>query len=470
MVQAAPLIVLPKQIELNRGSGLPSNFGPKALLADPSLLTHGAQGNLDNMGIHDGAYGAVCASGQAFITTMNATYIVEPILGERTVRVRVDGRLGSDDHTRIPHPFEQSYPHFPCIRQRNDEPVWAVLWWTPRDDDFEAMSAQVVSGLVRLSARRLEALNAILTVIYQAASDLVALRLKRKEKPEPSIPQLQAFARHIISRLLSSAMPAQKLIFSVAEVQRVLLELDALVQYLSVYLPNMSKSLPADSRVRTSTAPVVGAVFTDAWRAELYASVGVPVWLYRGTSDLPATRVEKSVKMITVKERGVELAYSVKYTPPTIFTGPVGVERQRAIEKFSIALHRTTDPAKAFSASAAQGLQKGTNFIHLLFFDDANTFIIQTPLPPPARKTSSWARRTRSRSMLTCRIPCLFGNVPSWLSITQPSRMSGRTQLATLSLTRYSCWVQRTSTSCTISPATSDIEKLFYIGYRSVME
>ncbi|KAJ7706563.1 hypothetical protein B0H14DRAFT_3526013 [Mycena olivaceomarginata] len=193
---------------------------------------------LEPLGPFDGRVGATIAfRGESYFITTNCDYIPAPTVTTQ-VFIRDDMRYGVDDFTLWPQPFSPKFPHLAVVPKRELRPDLALLWWQPQPTDF-IFGASITRGLGRLR-------NQTLSLLIGHFNSIVG-RYKEyaKSLPDGRAPGLfdevvQAIVLGL-ERLQTLPTTFDKMRFSLACVQKNILELVALLDYMEIYQPRMKK-------------------------------------------------------------------------------------------------------------------------------------------------------------------------------------------------------------------------------------
>ena len=121
---------------------------------------------------------------------------------------------------------------------------------------------------------------------------------------------------HGLARLQSVYTNFRQMEFSVQDVQRMWLELTALLDYMQIYKPRMDGYSPSASGV----ADTVGVFTHDLRVAQDFFTAGLPCWLIRPASDFTNQIILKIVKPQCAE--GIVTLATHRFSYPVLFTGP----------------------------------------------------------------------------------------------------------------------------------------------------
>ncbi|KAK0442562.1 hypothetical protein EV421DRAFT_1949390 [Armillaria borealis] len=257
----------------------------------PELLLH--KRNPDaKVSAFDGALGRLYD--KFIVTTPNASALWAPPLGSnRVMYLRLDLRYGDDDPLSWPQPYVPQYCHFPIIRSvllnpSDSHPDAPLYWLLSKTDFYEADSAGECRGPGFLLRHKF--------AWFQKRVDKTVERGKGAtfSKGAEDIKHSYTVLLHdLLERLQYLPMSLEKVQLSVRETQRVVLYLQALIDYMLIYKPRMDTA--ADSSVSRKADPkLMGAFTNDAQIAQCFFRAGIPVWIVRHVDQLPNIHIDKT--------------------------------------------------------------------------------------------------------------------------------------------------------------------------------
>lgn len=273
--------------------------------------------------------GATWLKNTQYITSPNASEIPAPVCDHRDVCPRMDGRLGEDDFTQWPQIYHAYYAHLAAIPRRpQPEDPMAIMWWNPTRQDFVPNTRAILRGPGTLSRDKLQKLRPIVSFLMEKVDEYE--KITEPERRPPILRPLVKSMTHALSRLDNIGMSYCDMLCGVTNLQRLFLEVQALIDYMTVYKPKMDRRLGSPPPV----ANTVGAFTTDARVAQDFVDAGLPVWLIRPASVVDLRTIDRTV---SIKQPELYLQLGV-FDPPfsPIFTGNVAsVEKLHAIHEYS---------------------------------------------------------------------------------------------------------------------------------------
>ncbi|PPR00973.1 hypothetical protein CVT24_000269 [Panaeolus cyanescens] len=253
--------------------------------------------------------------GKFLYTTPNSSFIPFPSSGHRDLHLRNDYRYGPDDPTLWPQPYSERSPHLGLIaRIPNDvnNPLHFLVW-NPTPNDFVA-STGIANGVGRLAQQRVNTLASLVNRTRSRFSRYVA-QLGDK-KPNPVATLLNTAIHHTLTRLQSLPATYTQLNFGVTELQRYILELDALLDYVEIFKPIMDGAPPVSDSIQR-----MGVYTSNPRVVQDFHHAGLPVWYVR---DFKATAdgFINNILEIVEPTQFSSLIATEKHTGfPSIFSG-----------------------------------------------------------------------------------------------------------------------------------------------------
>ncbi|SJL13793.1 uncharacterized protein ARMOST_17241 [Armillaria ostoyae] len=294
----------------------PPDLTPSKIHSDPTILLHSRAVNIrasnqyylfyilkglnvypPAVGPFDGKWGAVFDDIDYFIITPNATMICMPPLGaNREVYMRADYRYGHDDPLHWPQAYVEQFPHLACIRYIKPEPSDAFypLYHRLTEYDFvECDSQAIVKGVGHLRRSTFLKLEKACQIIIESMSTVDATEsVVRNMRGHMGMLELLTGRLHALPTSFS------RVCLTFAETQHVVLELRALVEYMTIFKPRMdasgwdAPSFPVDK-------DLLGAFSNDATIVQRFFKAGIPVWRMVPMKDLAGTRVDALYPFVT---------------------------------------------------------------------------------------------------------------------------------------------------------------------------
>ncbi|KAJ7466557.1 hypothetical protein B0H11DRAFT_2239731 [Mycena galericulata] len=236
--------------------------------------------------------------GESYYITTNASYIpAVPVPGKHTVYLRKDMRYGEDDPVLWPHNYSHYNCHLGAIQKK---PLGmlreiAVMWSNPTAEDF-------ISAETGLSATR--SLGKLSTMRFSAIAQLVNKFREEYTKyvehiaPQPVntlFPPLIKQIRLGLERLQTIPTTFHQMVATVTTVQRMFLEAQALLKYITVYKPLMDHG---ESDLPRPTEHCVGVFTADLVIAQEFRLAGLPYWLLRPTHTFRSDNILAVVELL----------------------------------------------------------------------------------------------------------------------------------------------------------------------------
>jgi hypothetical protein len=285
---------------------------PEVLLKDPKVLLHKAGSDSEStsnhisqndvgglirhsadVGAFGGRVGALLDDGCFFIMSPNMDVIYEPPFGhEQHMRFRQDFQYGDDDPLLWPQPYIMSECHLAAIplRPPSGDPM-AIMWWQVTRDEFSLSTRGIMTGIGLINATRLAQIHQAATSLQSRAT--AYLNDDNFPKKAEGVAILSNALKQGMTKLESLPMSLQQAAFCVSHVQRLYLELVALLDYMTVYKLRIDGHLPAATQV----ALTMGAITDNPAVAQDFICAGLPVWLVRSYKEVPVTRIDSLVAL-----------------------------------------------------------------------------------------------------------------------------------------------------------------------------
>ncbi|RDB15399.1 hypothetical protein Hypma_004551 [Hypsizygus marmoreus] len=269
------------------------------------------------------------------ITTPNANYIPEAVLGRRPVRARKDGRYGLQDRTIHPQYYAASFEYICCIPRHPEDPKdpLQLMWFTPQASDTDLVKGMAFDvNLRKLNEYHLNALRKYRDMCI----DLCRQYEKHKGHAE-LIGLLESTMCHCFNKLASTAMTFKQLTLAVAELQRIMLDIHAIIDYSRLFYPRLFPKPDDRGKVVEVDHTRMGAFTEDVLIAEQLLQMGIPVWLLRPVTTIPPdmnmfeeSPMKPPMDMVIEDWGGDQLG---DRPFPVIYEGPPGTERLRATQR-----------------------------------------------------------------------------------------------------------------------------------------
>ncbi|KAF8328277.1 hypothetical protein F5887DRAFT_1083259 [Amanita rubescens] len=271
-----------------------------------------------------------------YISSPNCDYIPLPPGTRCNVYARYDGRFGPDDHTQWPQPFLPKFPHLCCIPKKKEAPrEHSVMWQDPVRAEFIRIESNV-PGFGRWSEWWLEEFCKSCKWLLE---ELARRRANNKNlDSHPEVAPLSTNLERALSRLRAVPMGYRGAMISLRLVQRLWLELYALIEYVDRYLPSMEGRAPRATQV----ADVIGCFVHTAYSAEQLFAAGIPYWFVREVHRFDKENI-LSIDTVVIPGDLLVTEDHAGYAP-RIYQGDPNVNRYLAICNYSLKHMRYADP------------------------------------------------------------------------------------------------------------------------------
>ncbi|KAJ7016244.1 hypothetical protein C8F04DRAFT_1282093 [Mycena alexandri] len=280
------------------------------------------------LGPFDGRVGAIAeVNGEKYYITTNTDYIpaVPSLQHPHAVYLRSDMCYGTDDPTLWPQQWTDRYCHMPLIAKKGTRADLAPMWWDPSPRDWIVGSA-VTRALGRLPVGRISWLVEVVHKVVQRCTDL----RRSNENLHPLFAELIQHILMWVEQLQSLPTTFPKMLFALTSLQREVLELDALYEYISIYKTRIAHYVPGTAH---SVAKTIGAFMSSPGVAQQLWSAGIPFWFLRPTYVFDA---ENILEVVPLLEPSFSLpdpdAHAVG-APPALYTGNSTLDKIDAIHR-----------------------------------------------------------------------------------------------------------------------------------------
>ena len=265
------------------------------------------------------------------ITTPNVDFVPEPhIFEEEDICARADGRFGLVDCFQWPQVYHKDYEFALCIPRQDTVPTLGIVWYNLTRDDFIIPDgSQFVVGMLQDSIiTKFEELCQLLYSRYRnLRTERTAARIVLDGR--------MGTARHEVKRLRHHPLVFRDLVIFVAQLQRTLLDVHALLDYIEILRPLLVISPP--SKPLRVNRTWMGCFTTNTEVCEGLYYAGVPVWFVRSDLLIPPTMNIVRPVRLTFPEGIVRAMYSengVAKPFPTIYRGPAGPLRHQHTRRY----------------------------------------------------------------------------------------------------------------------------------------
>jgi len=280
-------------------------------------------------------------------------YVPEPhIFDDQELCARADGRFGLVDCFQWPQKYDRDYSFTICIPRKDSILSHEIAWYTPTADDFiiPAGSKFAVGTLREAKVKAFEQL-------------LQLLRNRHHHLPSQSSGQhilryRVRVAQHEVVRLRRHPLVFQDLVIFIAQLQRTLLDIHAMLDYFEIVRPLLEN--PPSKPVHAN--PTWMGCFTSDTQIcdELYMA-GVPVWLFRNEHFISPTMNIVNPVRFTFPDHIVKAPYSENGAAKPfqcLYRGPAGVLRHFHTRRpYQGTLDQAPEPVAALSAAHASSSQ-----------------------------------------------------------------------------------------------------------------
>lgn len=285
------------------------------------------------------------------ITSPNVDWVPLFDFESRPLRARQDGRFGLEDPFQHPQVLSIKHTWSPCILRKPlrdadlDKHPMRALWWTPMQADYRLEQGSCVGNLGRLKSNALDPL-------CKLEKDVLIRLHTFQELPHGGNKVANTYGtviRSTLVRLQECPMSFRDVVGQVAEFQRLLLDLIAILDFLCVYEPRLS--IPVSKFQAPDRAPnmcltasnIMGCFTNDPEAANKCLLALIPVWLIRDEAAVPNTTKIKQVdcyrvpsERIVVEDWKDEVS-GVLQPFPTLHEGCSGVARHLAVRRMGSA-------------------------------------------------------------------------------------------------------------------------------------
>ncbi|KAL0572514.1 hypothetical protein V5O48_009456 [Marasmius crinis-equi] len=371
---------------------------------------------------YEGRVATTSEDDKVLLTTPNNLYIVPPLMGLRSIRMRKDLHFGEEDPLWFPQPYIPGLGYLSVIPFPTSDPSspHAAAWKPPAEAHFiPAASTDPSHGLGMLSPALRGPLQKAFAALNQRINDYV-LDERGKGKESSGLREDKVTTRYIFDlkflfARLASLSSYREAAMTYALCQRAYLELTARVDWLTTYrrrVDDPSSVRPLDD------AKVVGALTGDDETAMRLFHAGIPFWFSQPLVKKEHTRVDRWIQLdqATVLQRIIDngINFSLEDASPphsVIFEGPIAdpnryIKMRDFLRKSSTTnVYMTNSSPMASTSTSSQPTSgpsrtpKVSNRYHPTGAPtssnaqpgDRNKFVdVQSQLMPPALK--NWAK------------------------------------------------------------------------------
>jgi hypothetical protein len=229
------------------------------------------------------------------VTSPNAPFVPYIDLHEpHELRARADGRFGLEDCFQHSQIWSSRHPWAPCILRKPsaDQLVThdlALLWWTPTVKFYELEPGCAFGDLGRLVRRAWEPLEQVQIFLSERFR-----RYTEHHSIDSAAYTYEFSMRSTLLRLKDQPLSFQDTVGQVAEFQRLCLDVNAMLDFVTIYHPRLSND--PNQLKPTVNFNIMGAFTNDLEVTSKLHHCGIPVWLIRPEKHVfPATKIVSKV-------------------------------------------------------------------------------------------------------------------------------------------------------------------------------
>ena len=256
-------------------------------------------------------------------------YIPLPPFDDHLVKLHADSHYGDDNPTQWAQPYLPYYSHLAAIPHPNTLLDHQIIWWTPTIGDFACPPLRgPMCGLGKLYQPWYNELRSSVIFLNNRITRYQESTVGKWNPPtvQPSIKWLQ----QVLGQLQSVQMSFCHLEFIVWDLQRVWLEVWAVLDYKEIYKPHMDGLAPPGAGV----ANTVGTFMMTIRVAQDMFLASLPCWLIRPSSQFDDKKIFSIAEIFSPKDYIVMEPHKHNY--PIIFKGPAtDLEKYHAIKYFA---------------------------------------------------------------------------------------------------------------------------------------
>jgi hypothetical protein len=253
--------------------------------------------------------------------------------GNQPLRARSDGRYYKEDFTSFPQLFTDAFGYNSVTLRQPSESYHPLrhLWFIPSEKDHVSVKGSIFSGLGVLSPQRVEHFRTI-------QAQLTARAQKYQEKAQLQHSLLHSLERSLcqcLERLTSLPCTLRDLIGQVAEYQRVFLDMLSWLDFQEIFAPRWTSATDSEPKVFEVDKTRMGAYTSQPSTVQWLYSAGIPVWFVQKIESLEGfSDPQISHEIFQPASSSIDWTQGEEKHPfPTIFVGPPGEHRQRALKR-----------------------------------------------------------------------------------------------------------------------------------------
>ncbi|PBK88920.1 hypothetical protein ARMGADRAFT_1084027 [Armillaria gallica] len=226
------------------------------------------------------------------MVTPNALGLYQPPLGiNREMYMQADFRYGADNPLLWPQFYVRSVSWLSCIRKCPKDPLdpFLPLYDPVTRSDFSTFEYASQDNQLRTFS------SASFARLHMAAQKVINMSESQTASWGPSHSLLRDFRSGLYTLLhCLESLPFifDRLCLTVAETQRVAIEMRAIMDYITTYHPRMLVTNQAPWSDTTADLELIGAFTTDPIIVEEFFRARIPVWHLLKLDRLPFTRID----------------------------------------------------------------------------------------------------------------------------------------------------------------------------------
>ena len=267
------------------------------------------------------------------LTSPNADYVPEVVLGTTRVFLHADGRFGVHDPTVWPQQFFEGFRYYIAIPRKPADPFDPrLVMWTPlRSSEFVITASSLVRTFVSISLPFIARLRPLVESLSQT------VREYREQYPgDKTVQELEEAMTDAFHRLV---LPSTRrdLVLQVSCVQRYWMLTTAWLDFhVNIMRDRPFPSLERRIGPQGVRKDIMGAVTTQPRYVQLMFRSGVPVWFLRQSDQVTTDTTVLRWITLTRANPPPQLEYDDPLRtqfPVTVFEGYTGEKHLMAIQQ-----------------------------------------------------------------------------------------------------------------------------------------
>lgn len=272
------------------------------------------------------------------LTSPNDPILLHPTVGVRQLQRKRDGHWGLDDPSRWPQFYSSEFQHHPFIPRFSK--ALSRLFWEPTRDDCLIIPGHGSSGILILHPDIVKELRVLCDSYRQQVWDALETR-------HDDLPALWVTDMYETLDRLSMGLYFRNIVKDVADLQRTCLDIHGWLNLVNTFLPRtMRRSAQAEDKYEVDKS-VMGAFTLDISVAQRLYRIGVPVYLLRPSTAIPANMNIKTTsptvpRLTSMSDESPAVVLDDYSTPqgPYPFeiyrSSPPGTGVQRALQRICV--------------------------------------------------------------------------------------------------------------------------------------